>query len=346
MADRNVRPPIHPFRYARNGKYPDALYTAQLATVAGHLTAFRMKEVASFGMTTVLLTTPGIAGRVRWRARFRTSPYVERIACYALMAPCSADPASTGSFARVEFDDGTIRGIAKLPFGESYETDIPNDTGLSVTLARDSATPTQEWVPTADTVYNVTVTDINSRIVALSIWEGSATGAGVHDAGYAAGVPILDSQRENLITSARLMWKQQAAQLFTWTVDNQASPRTRISGTACNLIDNSTTTVTTATPGYTIDLRNRSTVSRGTVPCVFEAYGKTENALGSGAVELRDSSGSVLASVAFTSTTASWQSDTVDLPATLAKYDLYFKGDATWTCSAYAATLRQYASGT
>lgn len=350
MTTINVKPPLQPLQYARNGKYPDAYYQAEMAELANHLALYRQKEIARFGMTVGVIASPSsTTDRPRWRTRYRSSPNVGAVACQGSLAlsvqTLGEFETEAAPYAKIEFDTGGAAvATGLLYYGQaSTASSIPDDLGVIFTLVRDA--DDEIWTPTADTLYNVTVTDARSRIAALTLNEVSLTLESPWSEGYADGTPILDLHRQELIAGARLMWKRQAAPLCTWTVDDQAAPRTRTSATACNLIDNSSTAVATSTPGYTIDCRNRSTVGRTTVPCVFEAYAKMGSFATEGAIQLRASDDSVLATLTINSTTAAWYTTTVSLPATLAKYDLYFVSNGAATLSAYAACLRQYASG-
>jgi hypothetical protein len=72
---------------------------------------------------------------------------------------------------------------------------------------------------------------------------------------------------------------------------------------------------------------------------VFAAYGS--NASGNGSVVLKDSSGTILATITVTATNG-WDSTTVNLPATNAKYDIQYAGGAGATqTNLYAVSLYQ-----
>jgi hypothetical protein len=345
MTAQYAKPPLQPLQFARNGKYPDALLQTEMADLANHLALYQMKEIASFGMTTTIRATAS-GTDPRWRTRYRSSPNVVGIAAYGMLAQSNVE---IPAYALIEFDTtaGSLAGSAELHYGTSaLEASEPDDCGFQFAILSDGS---GVWTPTADTIYDVTVNDVDSRIGALTLYEICLNSGPPFSEGYAVQSPILDTDRSELLNAARLMWKRQAAPLFTWTVDDQATPRTRTSTTPINIIDNASTTVTAATVGFTIDLRNRSTQRRTTVPCVFEVYGRSQQAIGGdGSVLLLNSSGTTLATGTLVEAagTNAWDSVSVDLPATLAKYDIHFAASAGGdTVSLYAVVLRQYASG-
>ena len=310
-----------------------------MCELANHIARYRMKEIASFGMTTNVIASPvSSTTRPRWRTRYRASPHVTAVYAYGWLAQSTLEAVSVDPYGLVTFTGG---GTAELHYGAAtVENANPDHCAVVHGFALSAGS---FWSPTADTVYSVTVSDEQSRLVALTIYEVGVNLVEPFDTGFAAGTPILDTDRSDLVLGARLLWKRQAAPLFTWTVDDQASPRTRTSATPINIIDNASTAVSTATVGYTLDLRRRSTIRRTTVPCVLEAYISTDS--GAGDVKLKDDTGAVVAEVS-NSGAAQWVTVTANLPATRAKYDLHYNGNGGNVASVMAVSLRQYSSGT
>lgn len=344
MGSQYVKPYIEPFKYVRNGKYPAAEFQGELADRAAHLALYRLKEIASFGMTTAVLGSPGFDGeRVRWRTRYEPSPYAAAIVVRAWLAQATLENTSSDPYAVVDLDGGAEGGTAELHYGAAPVEDAnPDHMGALTTFVLESAGVI--YVPDPTLVYDVRVSDYQSRIAACTIYEASLATPSPFSEGYAATVPILDIHRQELVEYARTAWKEQAAPLFTWTVDDGLTPRSRSTASDMNLIDNANTSVSGASLGFTIDLRNRSRISTGTVPVRFRAYCSVAAGSG-GTVKLKDSGGTTVATISNAGATgAGWYQTTAELPATLAKYDITYQGDGTNALSVYATNLVQFSA--
>ena len=112
-----------------------------------------------------------------------------------------------------------------------------------------------------------------------------------------------------------------------------------------NLIDDTSTTVSTATPGVYLDLRYRTTISRAAlgVPVRFWAYASSTVANDTGTVQIVDANAAVKLSIPITGTTAQWYAIDGYLPATDAKYDPWYGGNTTGSLSVYAFTVEEFA---
>lgn len=344
MTTQYAKPPIEPFQWAKNGQYPDAFLQNELADLGNKIALYRGKELFRYYSHSLAAGAVGTAERVRWRFAFRASPYCNAIGAVAWMAQTDPESDTFGVYSRLRIQDATPTTLGDAEFHYGYAAaasanlDVLSPMFAFVTSSGSIADPV------AGTEYFGTVSDFQGRIVAISVFEMSFNNTAPFTEGYAQGTPILDTDRQTLTAGARLLWKQGAAHGFNWSVDIAGTPRTRASSVAANVIDNTSTTASAATPGFTLDMRNRSTVRRGTVPCTFYVYGGTPGATG-GTAELRDSSNNIVASISGITTTQ-WWSTTVNLPATLAKYDVFFKGDETNAFSFAHCSLVPYTTGT
>ncbi len=349
-----AKAPIEPSQFARNGQYPDGFMQAELSDVANRCALFRLKQLACFGSYSQNVpSNGGDDERVRWRFRFVSSPYAAAIIFKASLA--QGIPESSSSRPRVRLrvanNAGTTQGDAELNFGASGANESnPEDLANIWTFVVSSGTTI--WAPTANTAYQGTISDLDcGRVIGATVYEVSLNTDAPFNAGHGLGTPILDLHRQELVAGTgasangglRQMWKTQAAPLFQWTVQTAATARTRSSATAINVIDNAATAAAADKPGYTLDLRNKSTIRRTTVPVTFYAYGADAVGTG-GVVQIRDSTDTVVASIT-AMTTAGWYTTTADLPATLAKYDLFYKGDGTNTFTLSHICAYQYATG-
>lgn len=344
MTSSFAKKPIEPRRYVRNGRVPDARFAFNLAEDANALSKFRLKELARFTQPIASLLGKGGPSRVRWRFACHTSPYATAIVVRAWMAPAEATASYTPR-TEISLVDGsaTDYGTATVhcPIVVGTPIDVPSNFADAKAFVM-SAPGVIQAIPGNTALYG-TVTDIeDGRIAALTVYEVAYQQPSPLDEGYALGTPIEDADRAATVTLLRNAWKQQGAPLVTWSVDSSASARTRTSATSINAIDNTSTAVSAATPGWTIDLRNASTLRRTTVPCVFKIYGSAAGAAGGPVtVALKDSTGSTVANVTFVDTVG-WYSTTCDLPATEQKLDLHYAGDGVELLTLYAVSLYQY----
>lgn len=91
-------------------------------------------------------------------------------------------------------------------------------------------------------------------------------------------------------------------------------------------------------------LRSKPIVGRvsGGIPVVMWVYGNA-NPSGGGAVTLKDSAGTTIASItSWTPSTPAWQSVTFNLPATADKYDLQLNGNGVAAMNLYAVSIYEY----
>ena len=342
-----IPPAIQEKRWARNGLPVDAQLQSGLANLPNQIAKWRTKEVFRSCGKMGFLTTgtdaliSSASDRDRWRFAFHTGPFAKEIKITFLMCLKSGDP-GFDPYGQLEIftTGGSSVGTATMHFGNAAGgTNIPVNYGTnSGSIAVDP-----------DTDYYGVISDFDAaRIVSACVYERSLdpdTTNGYLSAGYAAGVNIYDTDRSGPMLLAADMWKKGGAHLLNWTVDDQSSPITTSSTTSTNIVDTTSTTVSSSTPGYIIDLTHSDRLSETDgIPCVLAAYGKyviTPPVTG-GTLKLKDSAGTTLATVTGFDATAGWQTTTVTIPAANDRYDLQFaSGSGTATFSLYAVSLYQ-----
>ncbi len=196
------------------------------------------------------------------------------------------------------------------------------------------------------------------RVIGATVWElprlmlDTATDAAVDAYQFGRNLPIEDADVLDLLAATEKAWKRLGSQYIAWSTDPGLSGTgyiTRTSATAANLIDQSATTWTSATPGFSCMPTNRGSFESNNVPCVFGYYGQVYSGgtgAGSGVVTLhRDNSGTAIATV--TSSDADglgWHYTTCNLDASqgLEKFDVKIKGDGTRAIRVYAVSLFDY----
>jgi hypothetical protein len=313
-----------------------------------HLLWVRSKQVGRWRSPIQSVHTTNSAGSSlnRWRFVYHAGTHATRLYARMIAARAYTDGTPAEPFVRllIELSDGTDVGTIDFHMSNvQRSSDTPNEWSETVLPLRDSNGDIVELTP--DTDYYGTFIDFDGgRLISATVYETSLaadTDNGYLPDGPVAGSPVFDEDRGDLTTVLRNAWKRNAAALWHWAADTDALAPTNTTATDTNVIDASTS-VSAASAGATLDLRNRSTVRRTTVPCKLFVYGKNTVGTGSsGQVQLKDSGGTNLVTINLTSTTAAWFSATVDLPATLAKYDVTFDTGA-GTTTVYAFSLIQY----
>lgn len=337
-------------RWARNGRYPDAAFRAGQVERTNKILRWRVKEVFSYEVPIAAIPT---GATLRSRFRFHSSTHARYLFARfvgALTGVTGSDPVdSQDVYSKLTIDNaGVTVGEAAFHIGAvagtagGFFSDAPAYMGWA-DVALNDGSGNLIAIP-ADTDLNGLLTDVHEgRLVAVSVYEVSlepTIANGYLLGGQSAQSPIYDEDRGDMTVALRNAVKRNGAMLIDWYVDIELVPRTRIPATALNVVDNTSITITAATPGWTIDLRNRNRLSSSTVPCVFAGYGKMS--AGTGQIKLIDSSSTLVAQVNINSSTAQWWTATANLPATLAKYDLLISGNGAGTLSAYAACLFRY----
>lgn len=334
-------------QWCRNGRYPDSLFQSRLSEQINHLGAWRLKQLCSFGhWTNTIPAADASASRARWRAYVHTSSFAQYLVCQMVIAPTTNTLATSPGgrvaieIAALTFENGDYEYGAQAV----HTDDTPDNLGYGTTFIGSGGVA---YEVATDTDYKVSFSDrYNGRLVSATLYEMALVPTrqnGYLRTGYANGTPIYDEDRNEATRLATELWKRSAGPLWNWASNTDADSPTRVSGTGINILDNTNTTVSAATPGATIDLTNRTTVSRAStgVPCVFAAYGGV-SAGTTGFVELKDSTGAVVATCSGFTTTEGWITTTVNLPASVAKYDVHFRSSGVVTLTVRAFSLYQY----
>ena len=335
-------------QWIRNGRYPDANLYANWVQQVNQTFALRTKEAFRWATPIANLpSSPGTGAPVpRWRFAYQSSPFAYAMWFRGVLGPSTSHVGSDCRSILTLSEDPTYAstvGTATIHFGNnanlSGATDTPAFFGSFLTPLVDTDGQIIQ-LSTSVPHYGKFEDDDDGRLLAASVFEVALapdTANGYIEDGSALtyGAPILDATRQNIATYLPQVWTYGGAQSWNWTVETTAI--TRVSSTTpLNVIDTTSTAVSAATPGATLDLRNRSTIRRTTVPMAFKAYGSNPSA--NGVVVLKDSTGTILATIAVTATDG-WDEKTVDLPATLAKYDIQFASGAASTTTLYAVSL-------
>lgn len=275
----------------------------------------------------------GAGARERWRFFGRTGPMTTHLNVSMVIADQS-DTAAMNPFGQLQIykSDGSLLGELVRYYGAGAGT--ATDTLDAFARFRGAIMN----IPADTEIYGVWSDHDSARLVGGTVWEGKAE----HDTvnGYLSNVavvgePILDRQREQLASLTNQLWRAGRAQTWCWS--RESAPLTRTAASDVNVIDGTSTTVTAATPGATLDLTGKDRArGGGLVRVEIRVYAEASSSAGE--VKLKDSGGATLASIG-PFTAAGWYSGGTSLPAVADKYDLTLASDGAATVSLYAVSI-------
>jgi len=350
-AAQSTPPPIEVDRWARNGRHVDPRLVNAINETANHNVLYRSKEV--FRATGVLESSPagsmvlssaGAGDRARYRWAFRSGPY-----CHGLVAVVAMVPPDSGSnrnsYARLDIYSDAAMSVSLVATQTFVYGVSPFGTG-----AQEAGWQHMKQIfgfvegLDPDTEYFGVLCDVDDgRIQSACVAELTTL---TENGGYLAQnltdrSAILDVHRQYAAEISNALWQKGGAQVFTFTVDRDANVVTNATNTFKNLINTSVTTVSSASPGYTLNMAGKARLSQTSgVPVVMKVFGASS---GNGTIKLVDSGGATVMSISggWTGTPA-WQSVTGYLPASTAKYDLQLSNNGSGTFSVYAVSMYEY----
>jgi hypothetical protein len=350
----STRPAIQADYWARNGLHPDARLANMLNEHANQASLYRPKQYFNYmgrldGVGGAVQVRSGqLATRARWRFAFRTGAFAHGLGAIVAMIEPDNGP-DQNSYATLEITNGAGAVVAT----QTFEYGVRGIDFLSEPGWRHmkQIMGLLDGIP-ADTELYGTFYDLNyGRLVSACVFELPTLS---ENGGYLAGnitthSAILDTHRQYAAEVSNAVLQKGAAHIFNWTVDNGASPVTNSTSTPKNIIDTSITAVAAASPGWTLDLRNRGRLSTPDVPVVMNVYASVsaQNFLTDAGIMLVDSSGTAVMSITGSgasawSTTPAWYTVTGTLPATVEKYDLMLYSNDLAGFDVYAVSLYQY----
>lgn len=357
-APKFLRPALQTNQFMRNGGfYPDARAQTFMNEETNRICLWRTKEVATFSVPIASIPALASTSRPRWRFVIHSSPFARFLwlRCVSAQVAIGSGTGPAGGDPFVKLLVQTVVpatvGTAEFHYGANPTAGATIDTpaffGEGLIPLNDG---TNFVAIPADTDLYCTISDEGSRAVCCTVYETAlepTTLNGYLESGVVAGAPIYDEDRGDMATILRTAWKRGAAHLANWSTDTDATAPTNATSTNKHIIDGSAPPVTAAKPGWTIDLTNRSTVRRAAsgVPCIMQVFAKhSVGGATAGVVMLLDSGGGVITSVAGFGTVAGWKSSgAFFMPATVAKYDLFFNNNSiAGTITPYAVSLYQY----
>jgi hypothetical protein len=347
---KTTQPPIQLRRHVRNGTHPNALLASQMNEAANMAAMFRTKQ--SWAMpdhTGLALPLSQLADRVRARWAFHTGPMTHQLLAMFVMYPPNevasgvAGANGADTYARCDILNGAGATIATDDFHYG-----PGPAGSAVDAFGwpNVKVITKYLAVSPITDYYGVLTDKNyGRIQSACIFEipsMTTNNSGYLSENIAERAPIADAYRENLLPLPYLQWRRGGCMQVNWSVADGAAPITNATTTPTNVVDNTSTAISAATPGYTLDMSYRDRLSETTgVPCAMKVY--ASRTASNGTVTLKDSAGATIATVTVTGAIG-WYSTTFNMPATADKYDIHYTAGAAGTITLHAVSIYEYAT--
>lgn len=353
-ATKAASPPIQIDKHLRNGFHPNAQMWNLLLEATNQAALYRTREVfrspGRLGEVTFgggVLPASAAGTNAKWRFAFRTSAYGKALMAFVNMHPMATSGHTNNTYAQLKiFSDATETttvtttnfyygsgpsGTSNM-YGWQYMKLIPLGVeGLSVNTDYYGV------------FYNVDYARIQSCSVA-EFQSMTENFTGYMPQNLTNSTDIVDVYREKVATMQKNLWKTAGGLACHFVVADPASPQTIAGATPTNVVDNSSTTISAATPGFTLDMSKRDRLMQSSgVPVVLKIMAKTTSGTGKGRFYLKDSAGNtVMSKTDGLNGTATWYSITGYLPATEDKYDLMYDNNSSGTLSCYAASLYEY----
>lgn len=348
MADIDITPVMPVVRdwpgHCRNGMVPNGYFVRFLANALDYVPAYLRKVPLMFSQNLQSIEANTSAGTTNmWRARMRSGYGTAKIGFHCLFAR-PKDAAAVDSrinLAIVDVDDvSTSDATIRYNFVDTAATDVPDEYAWGQAEAVIIAGNRLELLveaedfarPLSCCVYEIGTNPVDTDTTAIA------------DPRITVGSPILDSQQSNLLVSGTQLWKQNAGNILNWSANTAANAATVVATAYTNILDASSTTVTSSTPGYHVNLQYHNSASATTVPVEMAIYAQRTAGVGDTAfnkVRLTDGTNSV--EVTGVGNTAGWFTATGTITASAdLKMDLQGNVAAGDTMKVHAVSVYEW----
>ncbi len=348
-------------QFIRNTKSPVAELQNTIAERMGYAASVRNRQIFSSGGalwsgSATALPISVIGTRRRWLFQFHSDPYTQYITVLFFLAR-QDNGAAADCYGRLKvYSDAamtTCIGQATHRYGStsSTPTNMPAEFGASFARLTNPDNENNELVDLIpNTDYWCEFEDVNyARIVSACVWEVSLppdTDNGFPAANHSGGSPIYDSHRAACAEMGGLLHRRGGAMLWNWHTDTDAGVRTHTTtpSTHRNLVDDSSTTVSSQTPGVKFQLTSHATIRQSLgAGCPVKMWAYVSSAESdTGSIRLVDEGGDTMLEMPCIGDGVGWVSAVGYLPATLAKYDLHYGGNTTGSLLVYAVSIYEY----
>jgi hypothetical protein len=327
----HVPPLIDNERFNMNGNVPSAPVMKRLAETFNYVSGKCKKQFFLKSQALFEVATPDPA-QVIFRGRFRTGHNTTAVRVVLGLAP--TDYAfSTSPYVQLVVKD-TVPATVTVTPDKWYLT--------ASTTAAAEPVPDQIYYAhsictgfAANTEYTFSYEVYGVRVLFASMTEcdkhyADDSVTAVCDPGeFVAEGPIYDSHIADLVEANNELWQHNGAHLISWCPNWYDDTWPALTATSyTNVINNSSTTVTAATPGWNLWTQYHNTVNRTTVPvklCVL-----VERVSGTGTFDYRLTDGTnTLGATGASGAGEQWLTTTGTVPAQAGtKWDLHAKVSA------------------
>lgn len=334
-------------RYERNGIAPPAIGPRQLANQLNTLLGRRLRPLAQYSNVYGLhadFDSASTSDLTCHRFAFRTGPVTSALRWQLAALPLLGSPTSSDVTIALTLTTGLTGG------GTSTTTTLSfPHASTGATLTADDLNWQQAGILVEpDTYYRAELHRTNlARLVSSSLFEvmpvtmdTTIQTIACDASAFFNGGPITQAQIESLNLAADKVWRR-GHPLGWWTTDLPGDERSRTSGTAANLWDQTIATPTSISPGWPVSVPYSGSLDSASVPVICWAYAECSG--GTGAVTFRDQDNTTLATISPVGA-ATWYAVTGNLAdnaqgAQTTKVDVFFAGDGTHACKVYAVGL-------
>lgn len=313
-----------PINWARNhiGVPLDVRRTAAFANWLG---AQRKKQVFEKSIRPTQCDTSSSDVKT-WRGAWHTGPLTEQLGVEFVAVPADTPSNGTPTRAYWAWDTGltgadpTTSRVEVFLGAVKAGTIVPTDYIRLGPFFADVA---------PDTDYRAVLHVENGmRVISSTIFEVTRTtlpigGTGVVDQRrFGETLSILDAPNAALFAAADKYWKRGFAHIFSWSVPG-SSPYTRGTASKANILDQTITTRSSTSPGFSCHPLNRHSLDSDNVGAAFYTYAGVTG--GTGKVHFEWSTGAVSINV---TGAASWLSTTGNFDGTEddEKVDVFLEG--------------------
>lgn len=334
-------------RFERNGIAPPAIGPRQVGNQLNTLLGRRLRPLAQYANVYGLhadFDSASTSDLTCHRFAFRTGPVTSSLHWQLAALPLIGSPTAADVTVYLTLTTGLSGGGTSTTTSLSF---AHASTGSNLT-ADDLLWQGAFATVSPDTYYRAEVHRTNlARIVSSSLFEvmpptlSNVTYTIISDPTvFYNGGPITQAQIETLNLAADKVWRR-GHPLGWWTNDIPGDERSRTSGTAANMWDQTIATPTSISPGWPVGLPYAGSLDSANVPVICWAYAECSG--GSGSVTFRDQNNATLATITPVGA-ATWYA----VPANLtdntngtqtAKVDVFIAGDGTNACKVHAAGL-------
>lgn len=328
---------IEPDRFCRNGALPQPALWQRIGRGLDHIAGYRKKMFFCQGMDLISLPESSGAGTVtQWYCYHHTGENVTKLRFMLGLATAY----KSGTTFADPYADVYIGGAS------AGELHYARNDSLNITPA-DVFWGAIDCDASADTAYEIELRVTNgARIASACGYEvqenpvDDSLPGGCDPSGFLGQGQILGSGIQGLLEASTNLLKHNAAPILSWTQPYWGQQKTITSSAWTNIIDGTSTSVSSSSPGWKPHLSYHDTAARDVPVVLAVRYGVS--AIGTMKARIADSGGGLLTVNLSGLAGSGWATATGTIPASTGKVDLQFQSDGTNTLSLYGAALYQY----